>query len=285
MVNQRFNPLFVLLFLAIAAPGCQSMKPWGSKDDQQEQEIGDVDEPRKMVALWSDSVYLHAGANPTRGLGGRIYFYNDSHQPIEADGKLVVYAFQEDSQRGDEQRRPDRKYVFEAEQFAKHVSHSEFGPSYSVWIPWDEVGGEEETVSVIPVFTDANGKVIHGEYAKSLLAGKSAKSSQPVARRTSRESGVRRVSYESELSPEEAEAVEKPKREVKTTDIELSPSLRRRLMQLGDRTAGSRAKNATGNSVTPLSGFELLPRPVQAESTEPPANAAPRSRRLPSRSP
>ena len=74
-----------------------------------------------------------------------------SHQPVKAEGDLVVYAF-DDSPPESEQVEANRKYVITAEDFESHFSPSEFGPSYSVWIPWDAVGGQAQSISVVPVF-------------------------------------------------------------------------------------------------------------------------------------
>ena len=70
-------------------------------------------------------------------------------QEEEADqgrGTLVVYAFDE-TNRDANNARPDRKYVFTPEQLPLHYSKSKVGHSYSVWLPWDEVGGDAERKS------------------------------------------------------------------------------------------------------------------------------------------
>src|SRR6185295_11244836 len=66
---------------------------------------------------------------------------------------------------------PDRKYIFTAEQFAKHYSKSPLGHSYSVWIPWDEAGGLQTEISLLVRYLHEKGEVVIGEQAKQVLSG------------------------------------------------------------------------------------------------------------------
>ena len=66
---------------------------------------------------------------------------------------------------------PDRKFAFTPEQFTSHFSPTELGASYSVWIPWDEVGSEQLDISLVPIFTATSGQLIVGQSSKVLLPG------------------------------------------------------------------------------------------------------------------
>lgn len=112
--------------------------------------------PRSMVTTWTDAVRQQQGAPSERGFGGRIFFYEyDESTPIKVDGQLVVYAYDE-TNRVPTDARPTKRYVFPAEQFARHESTSEMGVSYSVWLPWDNSGPQTE-VSLIARFEPAGG--------------------------------------------------------------------------------------------------------------------------------
>jgi hypothetical protein len=89
---------------------------------------------------------------------------------VKVAGTLVIYGFDEGHAEA-ENPRPDRKYVFTPEQFAKHFSKSELGPSYSFWIPWDRVGGPTQEVSLICRFTPVEGGAVVSEQVKQLLPG------------------------------------------------------------------------------------------------------------------
>ena len=93
-----------------------------------------------------------------RGFGARIYFYEqDAQEPIKVDGTLVVYAF--DATNVSQMPKPEKKYVFTAEQFAKHYSKTSLGHSYSIWLPWDEVGGVTRQLSLVTRFEGREGRV------------------------------------------------------------------------------------------------------------------------------
>jgi hypothetical protein len=126
---------------------------------------------RTMVALWSDSAVFGPGQVPTRGLGGRMYFYDEKHRPMKVDGELVVYAY--DDEKAREANRPARKYVFRADEFQNHLSESDFGPSYSVWLPWDKIGNESKSISLVPVFKTESGRILVADHSRNLLPGQS----------------------------------------------------------------------------------------------------------------
>jgi len=136
--------------------------------------IGDAPSPKtptKIVAIWTDAVLHQPGKPPTRGFGGRLMFYGpDESSPIKVDGTLIVYAFDEEG-RSPTDVKPDRKYVFPPDQFARHYSKSKLGHSYSVWIPWDEVGGPRKEISLIARFIPKNGAAIVSGQSRQILPG------------------------------------------------------------------------------------------------------------------
>ncbi len=127
--------------------------------------------PEKVIAIWTDAVYQLPGKAPTRGFGGRVYFYNAKDEVIPVDGQLVVYAF-DDSDPNASRDQPSRKYAFTADQLTRYYSDSDLGASYNIWIPWDAVGGDEKQVALFPVFVDDSGKTVRGTFANNRLPGK-----------------------------------------------------------------------------------------------------------------
>lgn len=126
-------------------------------------------QPASMAAIWSDTELYLPNQPPTRGFGGRLYFYDKRNDAIPVEGQLIVYVYDDDL--GSDHNQPDRKYVFTPEQFAKHQAGSELGPSYSVWIPWDAVGGPTKQLSLVPFFQPTKGQVVSGELTKHRLPG------------------------------------------------------------------------------------------------------------------
>ena len=175
----------ILLILTLSVIGCQTGNPDNHKSAQSWVPTWDIREaigwhkekpdlpsvPARVVSTWTDTVLHRAGQKPMRGFGGRLVFFDrDSEEPISVQGQLVVYTFDE-TDRDSHDTAPTRKYVFPAEQFARHEGPSKLGPSYSVWLPWDEVGGSQKNVSLIVRFESTQGSMILGEQTRHLLPG------------------------------------------------------------------------------------------------------------------
>lgn len=139
------------------------------------------DEPSqatRMIAIWSDTVMTQPGQPGRRGFGGRLMFYKGgsfqkggAERPIKVEGKLIVFAF-DDTESDPSRCVPDKKYVFTPEQFAKHYSKSELGHSYSIWLPWDEVGGPQKKIALVARFESNDGALITSEMTTQLLPGR-----------------------------------------------------------------------------------------------------------------
>ena len=156
------------------APETQSAKPANPASP------ADPSRPARLVAIWADAIYSEVGKPPVRGFGGRFYFYDQSNQAVPVEGQLVVYAY-DDSLEGVPANAASMKYVFTADQFAQHHSPTELGDSYSIWLPWDPVGGERKAISLVPVFTTTSGQVLPGQPSLTVLPGK-APAVQPKRR-------------------------------------------------------------------------------------------------------
>lgn len=183
----RFLPIAVTAALA----GCASMNlntsvPWAKKDKPQETR------PQRMVAIWTDTVLHTAGKPSMRGFGGRIYFYDDKSKAVPVEGTLVVYAF--DDSKGGLAREPDKKYVFKSEDFVRHADETALGQSYSVWLPWDQLGGERTQITLIPLFTTKDGEVLAGQQSKHILHGREPVSPMQFGPAMT-DAGVRQASY------------------------------------------------------------------------------------------
>ncbi len=123
------------------------------------------------MAVWTDSILHQTGLPGVRGFGGRVYFYGkDNTTPIEVDGVLAVYVFDAEDLSISSQK-PLRKFVFTAEQFKKHMSKTSIGPSYSVWLPWGEIGGPPMRLSLISRFEGTDGGTTLSDPTIKLLPG------------------------------------------------------------------------------------------------------------------
>jgi hypothetical protein len=167
----RVHASIAMLFVALAITGCTELQiaegfswPFWDKDNAPVV-------PDRLTALWTDTILNQSGKPGTRGFGGRVMFYGKSgEKPVKVEGTLTVYAF-DDSDTGETKTLPSRKFVFPAEQLSEHYSESKLGHSYSFWLPWDHVGGEQRNVSLIARFEPAKGPPIKSEITKHILPG------------------------------------------------------------------------------------------------------------------
>jgi hypothetical protein len=179
--QRRVVALLAVLGLASAfLPGCATTKKsWKyAKNGDYKRAVGLTSDkplppevPTRLVSTWADTVLQRTGKPAQRGFGGRLLFFMPgSEDPVRVDGQLVVYAFDE-TDREKHDTHPTRKYLFPREEFARHESESQLGPSYSIWLPWDEVGGNMKQISLIAKFEPYGGTYVMGEQTKHLLPG------------------------------------------------------------------------------------------------------------------
>lgn len=173
MTSIRSIHLLLSACLLLGLAGCSKFDlrkgiPWMPGGD------GELERPMKIEAVWTDTVMSQAEETPVRGFGGRLMFYaREDAKPVEVKGSLVVYAFDE-TDRDPRNVRPERKYVFSEEEFAKHHSESKIGHSYSVWLPWDRIGGTQAEISLVVRFTPKEGGMIASAQQTVLLPGAAA---------------------------------------------------------------------------------------------------------------
>ncbi|MEO2049615.1 MAG: hypothetical protein ABGX16_23910 [Pirellulales bacterium] len=164
--GQRFS-WFLLIFGMGLLSGCtgifsdhDSLIPWFE---------GDAILPTRINAIWSNSVLQQPGYSGVRGVGGRLLFYPaQNREPITVEGTLVVYAYDQGKKKS---AKPARKYVFPADQLAKHYSKSELGHSYSFWLPWGNTNGPPKQLTLIARFEPSEGAAVLSDPASQHLPG------------------------------------------------------------------------------------------------------------------
>ena len=135
-------------------------------------------QPASMAVVWKDSIYEQPGVPSVRGFGGRFFVYDRNNNPVKIDGELVVYGYDESNPIHSDASHTgaDKKFVFPREALQRHFSESDLGPSYSVWVPWEEVGGVRKSITLIPVFKTSEGNVIRCGHSLIVLPGRQPKS-------------------------------------------------------------------------------------------------------------
>ena len=217
--NRMARTALVVAGLLMMASGCQTIKPtWPANlfgTNTAKVKESKYAPPARLAIMWSPAVLNQAGQVPTRGFGGRVYFYDAKNNPVAVEGQLVIYAYNNDKPQMDS-RVPDKKFAFTPEQFTQHYSPTELGASYSIWIPWDAMGSAQSDVSLVPIFTSSSGALVMGQSSRNLLPGpttnggpNSIDPSQPAVNirqsaitgdPTRRDYGVQPVSYQQSVS-------------------------------------------------------------------------------------
>lgn len=273
------------------AAGCQSLpedwaqlSPWGSKAETVTE--SEYPQPVRMAVMWTNDVLTQPGTPPVRGFGGRIYFYDERNKAVPVEGQLVVYAYDDTDTEQGATRSPLRKFAFTPDQFTKHLSESNFGTSYSVWLPWDSVGGEQKSISLVPVFTSTGGKIVMGDQATSVLPGQPGAPQALAFHEASRQAKGGSLLHAKadggantypNTTPSQRVAG-KPK--IRTTTIELPPATQRRLALAGDTTGPVRPNRGYPNREYRSAGKPATENPLGAAVTFGPTTvpSAPASR-------
>jgi hypothetical protein len=155
--------------------------------------------PNQVAAVWTNAVLEKEGSRATRGFGGVLTFYAENRKRAgRVDGTVTVYAY--DNVDGQENPTPTRKYVFKPEHLAKHYDGEQpAGPSYHVWIPWDEAGNPQRNIDLIVRFDPTEGKPVFGKSTHAVLPGPAATQERVWTRRTI-EPSIRTCSAEAPCS-------------------------------------------------------------------------------------
>ena len=137
--------------------------------------------PQSINVTWVHDVYTIPGKVPTRGFGGRFYFYNEKSQAIPVDGDLMVYGFDDTYGTADlnNLNSAAKRFKFTAEQLTNHFDEGQLGASYSVWIPWDAAPGDQKKIMLIPTFMAKDGRLVRGSAATLLLPGRTPETVEP----------------------------------------------------------------------------------------------------------
>lgn len=193
--------------LMIATAGCSTLT--GSKNTKNSKKDAswslfkkkDYQVPQSINVTWTYDIFTKEGKPPTRGFGGRLYFYNEKSQAIPVEGELTVYGFDDTnrSHDGSSIESADKRFRFTAEQFTTHFSESELGASYSIWIPWDAAPGTQKKIMLIPTFKTKDGPVLRGNAATVLLPGVVSPEGEQRVIQASTQNGVQRASHTSSL--------------------------------------------------------------------------------------
>ncbi|MGB0598088.1 MAG: hypothetical protein ACPGLY_15485 [Rubripirellula sp.] len=181
--RRKFTAAAVSL-LALTPTGCTTLSnqskesnslldrlPWGQK----EEEVVPYPNPVKVASAWTADTLVQTNRTPTRGFGGRVFFYDEKSRPVPVEGTLIVHGFDDSASSAKE---AVKRYEFTPEQLTRHFSQTDLGASYSIWIPWDAIGGEQKRISLVTSFKTSEGRMVQGIPATMVLPGASAQTEE-----------------------------------------------------------------------------------------------------------
>ena len=280
-----------ILMLAFSISGCAGVRDtmriseknsqWNPVSKLKEDKI-EESEPtpaQAMTVLWKESVYQVPGKKPIRGFGGRVFFYDQANNAVEANGELTIYGFDESKKDGNDTK-ADKKFVFEKHELDSLFSDSGLGPSYSIWLPWDEVGGMRKTIALIPMFKTEDKRILKSGQSINVLPGRvdeeaevsenqpyrvlgssSAVVGQESKRSSTSKSGIAQVAYESDADQDS----DKNGRRMKTSTIRMTPGMSERIAMQRQRSSSDQDKY----KAMPLSSSESSETLEDGKQSEP----------------
>ncbi len=170
----------ILFAMALSTVGCETLTTDAVTSKKKKKDSSwfsikkkEYQTPQSMNVTWSHDILTLPGKAATRGFGGRFYFYDEKNKAIPVEGDMVVYGFDDTNkqQTTEDLSQATKRFRFTAEQFTTHFTEGELGPSYSVWIPWDEAYGAPKKIMLIPTFLTKEGRIVRGAAANLNLPG------------------------------------------------------------------------------------------------------------------
>ena len=165
----------VLLFVLFAS-GCHAPLPMKQMQAKNPWAKNAPKTPVQIVDTWSSYAQTTADGTVMRGVAGRIHFYGNQrdNQPVKVDGNLTVYVF-DGNEKDPAHTKPLKIFQFKADTLEKYYSHQKpLGHGYNVFLPIDEIGGEEKPLSILTRFDDRleEGIYVMTPSVNTLLAGR-----------------------------------------------------------------------------------------------------------------
>lgn len=219
--------------------GCSSLAPKGTKKGSDVKIwspstwfVEEYQKPASLAVIWTPDILAVAGQPPQRGFGGRVFFYNDKMQAVPVEGDLTIHGFDGMRRKTDPQAAvADKKFSFSSEQLVSHFSPSELGASYSIWVPWDNAGGDRQEVNLVATFKSDEGAVVQGAPAKLVLEGSAPDGLASKSLKTP----MQTVSYRHSVTPSNQPQAPSSLRTTTISVPKSSTLTRRRNFTLGDQ--------------------------------------------------
>ena len=169
----------ILLPLLFSA-GCHTPLAWKQVQAKNPWAKNAAKTPVEIVDAWNACVQTTPEGKVMRGLAGQLHFYDNQkqRQAIKVDGDLTVYIF-DGNETDPAHTKPLKIFLFEADTLDQYYSYRKpFGHGYNVFLPVDEIGGDEKTLSILVRLDDKlNKALVMAPPTNTVLAGRKPQTS------------------------------------------------------------------------------------------------------------
>jgi hypothetical protein len=128
-------------------------------------------QPARCLCLWQPVNGADSTGNPIRGFGGQVYFFAaGSEEPIEVDGDVRVFIF-DDIGEPAQQARPKDVQDFDSFVWKSFLNKSQFGTNYTVFVPYAQASKYESVCSLRLRLDQPDGTQVFSDMATVKLSG------------------------------------------------------------------------------------------------------------------
>ncbi len=164
---------FAFLFLALLAiTGCSTTSLFSKFAPKDKFAKATPQNPAvRCLCLWEPSEGTGADNKPSRGVSGQIFFFTRGQaSSVEVEGDVRVFLF-DDFGVADAQAQPLHQFDFLAGSWQAHVTSTQFGPAYQLFVPYSRKGHHQAELAVRVRLTPPSGSPLFSEIAKVTLPG------------------------------------------------------------------------------------------------------------------
>ncbi|MGZ0168962.1 MAG: hypothetical protein ACKVHE_05365 [Planctomycetales bacterium] len=128
-------------------------------------------QPARCLCLWQPVNGADLTGNPIRGFGGQVYFFDaGSEEPIEVDGDVRVFIF-DDIGEPAQQARPKDVQDFDSFVWKSFLNKSQVGTNYTVFVPYAQASKYESVCSLRLRLDQPDGTQVFSDMATVKLSG------------------------------------------------------------------------------------------------------------------
>jgi hypothetical protein len=129
----------------------------------------------QVVCVWQPADGKGLDDLPSRGFAGQVFFFTkDDPTPVQADGDVRVYLFDDQGAADGDASKPIHQFDFTDGAWKQYFRPSQFGATYQLFIPYVRTGTHQAKCSLRVRLTPSDGPVVYSELAEITLPGKVA---------------------------------------------------------------------------------------------------------------